>query len=69
MRGKYTTTGSRTKGVGILSGRVVSTFGAAVGYRTAAGVWTCGIGSVIAQVGLFALRSGLDLVGGPSEYP
>ena len=53
----------------MLSGKVVSTFGAAVGYGTAAGVRTCGIGSVIARVGLFALRSGLDLVGGPSEYP
>ena len=45
-QGKYTTTGKGTKGVRILSGRVVSTFGAAVGYRMATGVWTCRIGSV-----------------------
>ena len=53
----------------MLSGKVVSTFGAAVGYGTAAGVRMCGIGSVIARVGQLALRSGLDSVGGPSEYP
>ena len=39
--------GSRTKGVRILPGRVVSTFRAAVVYRMAAGVWTCRIGLVI----------------------
>ena len=57
-----------TKGVGTLLGRVVSTFGVVVGYRTAVGVQTCRIGLVITQVGLLVLWSGLDSVGGPSEY-
>ena len=69
MQGKYTTTGSRTKGVGILLGRVVSTFGAAIGYGMAAGVQMCGVGLVITRVGLLALQSDLDSVGGPLEYP
>ena len=43
-QGKYTTMGKGTKGVSTLSGRVVSAFGVAIGYRTAVGVWTCGIG-------------------------
>ena len=50
-------------------GRVMSTFRVAVRYRTATGVQTCGIGLVITQVGLLALQSCLDLVGGPLEYP